>query len=124
MRIWDRVPPDRLCRQHLLGEHRELHGLWNILVRIEIDGDSPEAVGYARHPETLRWLGHRPALYKRHEELVREMIGRGFRHKSPLRPDEPGAGSPHRPAPLDDQELALEAKGCDCKPTAMSGADQ
>ena len=30
MRIWD-VPPSLLCRQHLLGEHRELHGLWRIL---------------------------------------------------------------------------------------------
>jgi hypothetical protein len=24
MRIWD-LPPERLCRQHLLGEHREGH---------------------------------------------------------------------------------------------------
>lgn len=30
MRIWD-IPPDKLCRNHLLGEHNELHAIWNIL---------------------------------------------------------------------------------------------
>lgn len=114
MRIWDQIPPEVLCRNHLLGEHRELHGLWNILVRIEDEGAAPEAVGYARHPESLRWLGRRPALYRRHAELVREMTRRGYRHKSPLNPDEPGPGSPRRPAPLDDQREALRAKGCGC----------
>ncbi|MDD3940683.1 MAG: pyrimidine dimer DNA glycosylase/endonuclease V, partial [Candidatus Pacebacteria bacterium] len=29
MRVWDIHPKD-LCRKHLLAEHRELHGLWNI----------------------------------------------------------------------------------------------
>jgi len=28
MRIWD-IPPKRLCRSHLLGEHRELHAIWS-----------------------------------------------------------------------------------------------
>lgn len=27
MRIWD-LSPKRLCRNHLLGEHRELHAIW------------------------------------------------------------------------------------------------
>jgi len=30
MRIWD-IPANKLCTKHLLGEHSELHGLWNIL---------------------------------------------------------------------------------------------
>ncbi len=34
MRIWD-IEPVRLCRAHLLGEHRELHGLWNILTLVQ-----------------------------------------------------------------------------------------
>jgi hypothetical protein len=46
MRIWD-IPPRALCRQHLLGEHRELHAVWAVLTQ----GKS----GYSRHPETLRW---------------------------------------------------------------------
>ncbi len=75
MRIWD-LPPEVLCRQHLLGEHRELHGLWNVLTL----GKS----GYREHPETKRWVGRLAALYKRHEALVAEMYRRGYRHKTPL----------------------------------------
>src|SRR5690606_28858341 len=75
MRIWD-VDPCLLCRSHLLGEHRELHGLWNILTR--------GLIGYSRHPETRRWEGRLKALYLRHEALVAEMERRGYRHHSPL----------------------------------------
>jgi hypothetical protein len=75
MRIWD-VSPDELCRKHLLGEHRELHGLWNILTQGK--------VGYSRHPETLRWIGKEAALYARHEALVYEMTRRGYNHETPL----------------------------------------
>ncbi len=32
MRVWD-IHPKHLCRKHLLAEHRELHGLWNILTK-------------------------------------------------------------------------------------------
>ena len=75
MRIWD-LPPEILCRQHLLGEHRELHGLWNILTL--------DKKGYREHPETKRWVGRLAALYSRHEALVAEMHRRGYRHNSPL----------------------------------------
>ena len=75
MRIWD-IDPSLLCRSHLLGEHRELHGLWNILTR--------DLRGYAAHPETRRWRGKLAALYRRHEALVAEMTRRGYRHASPL----------------------------------------
>ena len=30
MRIWD-IAAHKLCRNHLLGEHRELHAIWSIL---------------------------------------------------------------------------------------------
>jgi len=75
MRIWD-LPPNILCRNHLLGEHRELHALWAILT----EGKK----GYANHPETRRWKGKLKALYERHEALVKEMTRRGYRHHSPL----------------------------------------
>jgi hypothetical protein len=75
MRIWD-ITPKRLCRNHLLGEHRELHAIWSVLVN--------DKQGYARHPETLRWKGKLRALFARHEALVREMTRRGYRHRSPL----------------------------------------
>ena len=75
MRIWD-VAPRRLCRNHLLGEHRELHAVWVILTQGK--------KGYARHPETLRWRGSLKALYLRHAKLVAEMACRGYSHRSPL----------------------------------------
>lgn len=77
MRIWD-VHPKYLCRKHLLAEHRELHGLWNILTKHKGEG------GYSRHPETLRWAGKQKALYLRHKELVREFMHRGYNHLTPL----------------------------------------
>jgi len=49
MRIWD-LSPKKLCRAHLLGEHRELHAIWSVLV----NGKK----GYARHPETWAWVFH------------------------------------------------------------------
>lgn len=75
MRIWD-LPPEILCRNHLLGEHRELHAVWSILTESKR--------GYANHPEVLRWRGKLRALYQRHEALVKEMTCRGYRHQSPL----------------------------------------
>jgi hypothetical protein len=75
MRIWD-ISPKRLCRNHLLGEHCELHAIWSVLV----NGKK----GYSRHPETLRWRGKLKALYSRHDALVREMAARGYAHLSPL----------------------------------------
>ena len=77
MRVWD-IHPKHLCRKHLLAEHRELHGLWNILTKRKGKG------GYSRHPETLRWIGKQKALYLRHETLVREFSRRGYRHHTPL----------------------------------------
>lgn len=77
MRIWD-IHPKQLCRKHLLAEHRELHGLWNILTKHKGKG------GYSRHPETLRWVGKTKALYLRHEALVTEFSRRGYNHRTPL----------------------------------------
>jgi Pyrimidine dimer DNA glycosylase len=109
MRIWD-VPPQQLCRQHLLGEHRELHGLWNILVVRDGTG------GYSNHPETKRWVGKTRALFDRHQELVAEMERRGYQHRSPL---EYAAATGRRiqdsfiDSPEDQMRL-LASKPCDC----------
>lgn len=75
MRVWD-IKPKYLCRQHLLGEHRELHAIWSVLTN--------NKKGYRRHPETLRWQGKLKALYNRHRELAAEMEKRGYHHQSPL----------------------------------------
>jgi hypothetical protein len=107
VRIWD-VPPARLCRQHLLGEHRELHGLWNILVL----GRS----GYRRHPEVRRWEGRLAALFHRHDALVAEMLRRGYNHASPLDPAHAdGAALQVQYVDPPDRQLALlRDKPCPC----------
>ena len=108
MRIWDIDPAD-LCRAHLLGEHRELHGLWNILTLGKR--------GYSSHPETRRWVGKLPALYRRHEALVAEMQRRGYRHGSPLDPML-ATGSDVQDVFIDSpeqQRILLARKACGCR---------
>lgn len=110
MRIWD-LPPSILCRQHLLGEHRELHSIWTVITQ--------NKKGYSRHPETLRWAGKLKALYQRHEELVKEMNSRGYSHHSEL--DKALAtGSSKQNVFINIPEEQLEIlrnKSCDCKLT-------
>ncbi len=109
MRVWD-IHPKHLCRKHLLAEHRELHGLWNILTRH--NGNC----GYSRHPETLRWAGKTLALYERHEALVREFVSRGYRHKSPLdKRLTDGSGEQNIFInTIAEQKEILRKKPCDC----------
>lgn len=67
------VNPQFLCRQHLLGEHNELHKHRPSFVK--------------KHSVTKRILGNQiePAsMEQRHAELVAEMERRGFNHSSPF----------------------------------------
>jgi hypothetical protein len=108
MRIWD-LSPAKLCRRHLLAEHRELHAVWSILTRGK--------KGYAQHPETLRWQGRLKALYLRHEELVVELKARGYAHRSPLE-IELATGESKQTQLIDspaEQLRILRSKNCDCK---------
>lgn len=107
MRIWD-IAPHKLCRQHLLGEHRELHALWAILTE--------EKRGYANHPETRRWRGKLKALYSRHDLLVEEMSQRGYQHHSPLS-NGLATGLDVQCEFVDSRERQrqlLKDKGCEC----------
>lgn len=108
MRIWD-LPPEDLCRQHLLGEHRELHAIWAIITQSK--------PGYAHHPEVKRWRGRLRALYIRHQCLAREMGRRGYTHDSVLELDlATGLSEQDRVVdPLDRQRELLRAKGCGCR---------
>ena len=70
MRMW-MLPPHTLCRQHLLGEHYEIHML----------------AGYVRNGRKLK--GFEPFvethnLFTRHSAIAVEMRYRGYNHKSPL----------------------------------------
>lgn len=110
MRIWD-IHPEHLCRKHLLGEHRELHGLWNILTKHREKG------GYSRHPETLRWVGKQKALYLRHEALVQEFVRRGYQHHTPL-DAKLATGSGDQQAfinTMQEQKALLNEKSCECR---------
>lgn len=76
MRMW-MVDPRILCRQHLLGEHVELHMLvgtikkkrWRVL----------DGLADAKCIETSK-------VKERHTALVKEMKRRGMNHASPLQP--------------------------------------
>ena len=72
MRMW-LVDPKTLCRKHLLGEHVEEHmfvGSINKGIRMK---------GYIE-----KKLVEVHKLRSRHEELVKEMQRRGYKHKSEL----------------------------------------
>lgn len=109
MRIWD-ITVECLCRQHLLGEHREVHGLWNILTKHDGKG------GYSVHPETKRWVGKLAALYQRHQQLEKEIETRGYQHRSTL--DKSLAKDSEIQDvyinSLDEQREILQGKDCDC----------
>jgi len=108
MRIWD-LHPSKLCRNHLLGEHRELHAMWTVITQ--------KRKGYSMHPETIRWKGKLRAMYLRHEKLVEEMGHRGYCHKSPL-DKRKATGKYLQDVFIDtptDQIRILKNKKCDCK---------
>ena len=107
MRIWD-LPPGKLCRPHLLGEHRELHAIWSVLTKGK--------TGYSRHPETLRWRGRLKALCARHGRLVDEMLARGYHHYTPL-DKKLARGAAVQTVFVDSvaaQKALLRRKGCAC----------
>ena len=108
MRIWD-IPPEKFCRNHLLGEHRELHAVWSIITN--------HKKAYANHPEILRWKGKLRSLYLRHEKLVAEMTVRGYKHHTPLEL-ELATGEEVQDVmvvPYEEQVRILRDKGCDCE---------
>ncbi|MEA3294341.1 MAG: pyrimidine dimer DNA glycosylase/endonuclease V [Euryarchaeota archaeon] len=108
MRIWD-IPPEKFCRNHLLGEHRELHAVWSIITN--------NKKAYSNHPEILRWKGKLRSLYLRHEKLVAEMTIRGYKHHTPLEL-KLATGEEVQDVlvvPYEEQVRILRNKGCDCK---------
>ena len=72
MRMW-MVNPKILCRKHLLGEHVELHMLVGCITK------DKSIQGYID-----TGLVETGSVYKRHDELTKEIERRGYNHKSPL----------------------------------------
>lgn len=72
MRMWN-TKPSLMCRQHLLGEHLEMHMLVGAIKK----GKSIKGfvtTGLVRVIE----------IQNRHDSLAKEMTNRGYNHKSPL----------------------------------------
>lgn len=72
MRMWT-IQPRFMCRQHLLGEHKEIHMLAGCLKK------GKTLKGYYE-----KKLVDPASMHKRHEELAIEMQSRGYNHKSIL----------------------------------------
>ena len=71
-RMW-MVDTRVLCRQHLLGEHKEIHQLVGSLLY----GHNMRGRADAGQIECR-------SIQDRHEELVQELQRRGYNHHSPL----------------------------------------
>lgn len=65
--------PSEMCGNHLLGEHKEIHQLVGSLKR------GLGVKGYIRN--NCIEIG---SIQKRHDELVTEMLKRGWKHESPI----------------------------------------
>jgi len=74
MRMW-MVDPRYLCRSHLLGEHKELHMFVGCIQR------GTSIAGYVRKGQV-----EVHNILSRHEELVEELLRRGYVHKTPIDP--------------------------------------
>ena len=72
MRMW-LVDPSIMCRQHLLGEHNELHMFIGTLRK------EKSITGYIEND-----LIEPASIKLRHDQLVEEMIKRGYNHKTPI----------------------------------------
>jgi hypothetical protein len=82
--------------------------MWNILTQGK--------KGYSNHPETQRWKGKLKALFNVHEEIVHEMLTRGYNHNSPLdkRLAEGIKVQTSFVDPIKKQIELLQEKGCKC----------
>ncbi|MCK9544374.1 MAG: pyrimidine dimer DNA glycosylase/endonuclease V [Novosphingobium sp.] len=72
MRMW-MIPPDQLCRKHLLVEHFEIHKHRHVFLKKQSISGRIEPVTQIE-PVSME---------NRHNELVNEMIIRGMNHASP-----------------------------------------
>jgi len=72
MRMWG-IDPSLLCQKHLIGEHGEIHKhRHNFIKKHKITNRITPIVQI--EPENMQ---------KRHDELVLEMLKRGYKHNSP-----------------------------------------
>jgi len=73
MRMWN-IKSALMCRQHILGEHFEIHKMIGNLRHRGKWTNSLTKNGFLEPQNAL----------KRHNRLVKEMLIRGWKHQSPL----------------------------------------
>lgn len=71
-RMW-MINPKYMCRNHLLGEHKEIHQLLGTLKK-----------GFRVTKYVKNNCIEITSMKERHDLLVQEMESRGYNHKSPL----------------------------------------
>lgn len=67
------IDPKKLCRNHLLGEHNEIH-------KHKHNFEKHHSISGRLYPIVLI---EPSSMEKRHEELAKEMLARGYKHQSP-----------------------------------------
>ena len=73
MRMW-MIDPKLMCKDHLLGEHNEIHKAVGNLKHSGIWANNLIRTGYLE-PQNFK---------QRHDKIVKEMLRRGYQHNSPL----------------------------------------
>ena len=73
MRMW-LVEPRTMCRQHLLGEHLEMH-MFNSCIE-----GGRNLSGYIDHGLVMPHY-----IHLRHDDLAVEMLARGYNHTTPIK---------------------------------------
>jgi hypothetical protein len=78
-RMWD-VKPEVMCRQHLLGEHREMHQVKGMVEQYEHAEAVMKGLAGSNAIDTTK-------IRERHSVLVDEMLSRGYDgHSTPMEP--------------------------------------
>lgn len=105
------IAPELLCRQHLLGEHNELHKIVGHIAK----GNIEVVRGHAKRKQVVT-----SKIGERHGRLVQEMEARGYNHHSPLDyEDELGVGE----VDLEDNIGDLKSRCAHCR-ERMLGLDK
>ena len=107
MRIWD-LPEKLLCDKHLLGQHREIHAIYNMITQ-------NKGGNYLKHPEVKRWKGKIPALCVKHADTAYEMEKRGFKHFSQIHLEDGGIKQNIKWQSIEEQKDILRIKQCKCE---------
>lgn len=117
MRMW-MLPPQLMCKMHLVGEHGEYHKFRGVF-------EKQQAITGRIYPKAQIF----PSLMKeRHDLLAKEMLRRGINHRSPYTlPDLSYLDEKMLMPPIDYiwilSDLLTRCKDCQYRIKSMTGID-